>query len=36
MSFQVGIGTLGGTVFFSGEDLYPSVNYGHTDRHTPS
>ena len=28
MSFQVGIGSLGGTVFFSGGTLYPSVNYG--------
>ena len=27
MSFQVGIGSLGGTVF-SGETLYPSANYG--------
>ena len=28
MSFQVGIGSLGGAVFFSGETLYPSANYG--------
>ena len=28
MSFQVGIGVLGGTVFFSSGTLYPSVNYG--------
>ena len=28
MSFQVGIGSLGGTVFFSRGTLYPSVNYG--------
>ena len=28
MSFQVGIGSLGGTVFFSGGTLHPSVNYG--------
>ena len=27
MSFQVGIGSLGGTVFFSGGTLYPSANY---------
>ena len=27
MSFQVGIGSLGGTVF-SGGTLYPSANYG--------
>ena len=28
MSFQVGIDSLGGTVFFSGGTLYPSANYG--------
>ena len=28
MSFQAGIGSLGGTVFFSSETLYPSANYG--------
>ena len=27
MSFQVEIGSLGGTVFFSGGTLYPSANY---------
>ena len=27
MSFQVGIGSLGGAVFFSGGILYPSANY---------
>ena len=27
MSFQVGIGCLGETVFFSGGTLYPSANY---------
>ena len=27
MSFQVGIGSLSGTVFFSGGTLYPSANY---------
>ena len=30
ISFQVGIGSLGRTVFFSGWTLYPSVNYGHS------
>ena len=28
MSFQVGIDSLGGTVFFSGGTLYSSANYG--------
>ena len=28
MSFEVKIGSLGGTVFFSGGNLYPSINYG--------
>ena len=28
MSSQMGIGSLGGTVFFSGGILYPSANYG--------
>ena len=28
MSFEVKIGSLGGTVFFSGGNLYPSLNYG--------
>ena len=27
MSFQVGIGSLGGTLFFSSETFYPSANY---------
>ena len=27
MSFQVGVGSLGGTVFFSGGTLYSSANY---------
>ena len=27
MSFQVGIDSIGGTVFFSGWTLYPSANY---------
>ena len=27
MSFKVGIGSLGETVFFSGGPLYPSANY---------
>ena len=28
MSFQLEIGSLGGTVFFLGETLYPSANCG--------
>ena len=30
MSFQMKIGFLGGTVFFSGGTLYPSANYATT------